>query len=116
MYHDHDHDFYQLLLLLAAASLLLSLACTAAQAVYATLMYKTVRVLRDHWFARAVFSPTGAKTILVLAAGAEDFADAKSHVLWTRYYGLTAIQLRAWARSAFQCAFWLMLTALVCCF
>lgn len=111
-----NHEICLILLLSAAACFTFSFACMMAQAVYATLAYRTVRILRDRWIANVSFTPDGGKTIHVLSAGPDDLLNAKRYVWWTRFYGRTALLLNSCVRPSFRLAFWLLLIDMAFCF
>lgn len=109
-----DHELCLFLLLIAAACFLFSLACMVAQAVYANLAYRTVRILRDRWIANVSFGLDGSKTVNVLSAGPDDFRNAERHVWWTRHYGRTALLFGSCVRLTRRAAYWFFLAALLC--
>ncbi len=114
MYYHHDHEVYEMLLLVAVALAFLSSAFCIGHGLYTDLAYKTVRVLRDRWFARVEYTISG-KTVMVFSIDHADFLLAKSYVHWCHHYGRTAELLRELASICFRWAFWILLLALVFC-
>lgn len=109
-----NHEFCLILLLSAAACFTFSFACMTAQAVYAALAYRTVRILRDRWLAHISFALDGSKTVNVLSAGPDDFRNAERHVWWTRHYGRAALLFGSCMRLSRRFGYWFFLAALLC--